>query len=105
MIKLVRKFVLIILLAGLTFSNAKADIYDRTYSLMENEVDGERLKQNTLLFVGVCVATMGFLYMMPSSFTNWEDNGKSPFSKWWRNVSHAPVWDKDDFFLNYVTHP
>ncbi len=83
----------------------KADVYDRPYSFTENQVDTELLKRNTLLLVGASVATMGILYMMPSSFTNWEDDGESPFEKWVDNVSDGPVWDKDDFFLNYVTHP
>lgn len=80
-------------------------VYDRPYSLDENIVDSTMLKRNTGLLFGAGFATMGFLYMMPSSFTNWEDDGKSPFSKWWDNVSREPVWDSDDLFLNYVTHP
>lgn len=81
------------------------NIYDRPYSLNDSHVDETLIKRNTGLLVGAGVATMGILYLMPSSFTNWEDDGKSPFSKWWDNVSHAPVWDKDDLFLNYIAHP
>lgn len=80
-------------------------IYDRPYSLWENNVDKPTLRRNTLLLFGAGVGAMGVLYLMPSSFTNWEDDGESPFRKWWDNVSHAPVWDEDDWFLNYVTHP
>ena len=80
-------------------------IYDQPYSLNESYLDSEKLKRNTFVLVGAGVATMGFLYLMPSSFTNWEDDDKSPFSKWWDNVSGGPVWDKDDFFLNYIAHP
>lgn len=80
-------------------------IYDYPYSLDESYLDSHKLKRNTFVLVGAGVATMGFLYLMPSSFTNWEDDGKSPFSKWWDNVSGGPVWDKDDFFLNYIAHP
>ena len=82
------------------------NVYDRPYSLTDNQVDTDLLYKNTIGLVGVSVATMGILYLMPTSFTNWDDDDhKNPFSKWWRNVSHRPVWDKDDFFLNYVTHP
>ena len=85
--------------------NAK-NVYDRPYSLWENKVDGKLLGRNTGLLVGASVATMGILYLMPSSFTNWEDDDdKSPAKKWWDNVRRGPVWDKDDLFLNYVTHP
>ena len=82
------------------------NIYERPYSLTENKVDTTKLYRNTGALVGVGVGTMAFLYTMPSSFTNWDsDDHKSPGSKWWDNVSREPVWDKDDFFLNYVTHP
>lgn len=79
--------------------------YDRPYSLWEHSVDKAMLKRNTGTLFGDGIGTMGILYLMPSSVTNWEDDGKSPASKWWYNVSHLPVWDKDDWFLNYVTHP
>ncbi len=86
-------------------SDTETSIYERPYSLTENIVDTQMLKRNTLALVGTGVATMGFLYLMPSSFTNWEDDGESPARKWWDNVSRGPVWDSDDIFLNYVTHP
>ncbi len=85
--------------------NSYLTIYDRPYSLDEQQIDRDLLLKNTGLLVGAGVGTMAILYMMPSSFTNWEDDGQSPFSKWWDNVSHAPVWDKDDLFLNYIAHP
>lgn len=82
------------------------DIYDRPYSLWESHPDNERIKRNTGTLFVAGAATMGILYLMPESFTNWDnDDDKNPFSKWWDNVSRAPVWDKDDLFLNYVTHP
>ena len=83
-----------------------SNVYDRPYSLTENKVDKTLLLENTGGLVGLSVLTMGALYLAPSSFTNWDDDDrKHPLSKWWDNVSRAPVWDKDDFFLNYVTHP
>ncbi len=81
------------------------NIYDRPYSIDENMIDKTMLRRNTAALFATGIGTMGFLYVMPSSFTNWEDDGKSPTKKWWDNVSQAPVWDKDDIFLNYVTHP
>lgn len=84
---------------------AKSGVYARPYSFDENRIDNDMLRRNTLTMFGAGAATMGFLYMMPSGFTNWEDDNKSPFRKWWDNVSREPVWDKDDIFLNYVTHP
>ena len=94
-----------LLVLGLFSANAKADVYDKPYSFTENDVDTTLLKHNTMLLVGSSIVIMGALYLAPSSFTNWDDTSGSPFSKWWKNVSHHPVIDKDDFFLNYVTHP
>lgn len=71
-----------------------------------NQINSKMLYRNTAVMVWAGVGTMGLLYLMPSSFTNWDDeDDRNPLSKWWYNVSHGPVWDKDDFFLNYVTHP
>ena len=82
------------------------NVYDRPYSLTENKIDKPLLYKNTTVLVGFGVGTMAFLYSMPSSFTNWDsDDHRNPLQKWWRNVSRGPVWDKDDLFLNYVTHP
>lgn len=80
-------------------------VYERPYSLDENYIDKKMLGRNTAVLFGTGIATMGFLYMMPTSFTNWEDDDEGPFEKWWDNVSREPVWDSDDLFLNYVTHP
>lgn len=88
----------------LPFEAAK-DVYERPYSFSESNINKTLLKRNTLLLVGAGVGTMGILYLMPSSFTNWEDDGKNPFSKWWDNVTDGPVWDEDDLFLNYIAHP
>ncbi|MDY6407370.1 MAG: DUF3943 domain-containing protein [Pseudomonadota bacterium] len=90
-----------------TLKRPDADnVYDRPYSLTENKIDKKLLYQNTGGLIGASVATMGILYLMPTGFTNWDDDDhRSPTRKWWDNVSHRPVWDKDDFFLNYVTHP
>lgn len=72
------------------------------------DVDPDRvgLKRDTYYFLGYQVASIGILYVMPESISSWskEDKEQYSLSKWWDNVSN-PTWDKDDFFLNYVTHP
>lgn len=68
---------------------------------------GERLWSQTKLMLGVGVIAVGALYAMPASITGWDKDikvGDLP-SRWWDNVSHGPVWDTDDWFFNYVTHP
>jgi len=82
------------------------NIYDRPYSLWESRTDKTKIIRNTGVMFGASFGAMGILYMLPSSFTNWDDDArKRPWKKWGKNVSREPVWDKDDFFLNYVTHP
>lgn len=82
-----------------------AAVYREPYQTDDRHLDKKLLTRNTVTLFGAGLGTMGFLYMMPSSFTNWEDDDDGVFEKWWDNISHGPVWDKDDLFLNYVTHP
>ena len=53
---------------------------------------------------------LGLLYIAPESISNWDeedkDNSLSDLgSKWWDNVSNGPVWDEDDWWLNWIGHP
>ena len=45
------------------------------------------------------------LLSLPESVTNWDKQDMKSNFKWWDNVRKRPVVDKDDAFLNYVTHP
>ncbi|MCD7971228.1 MAG: DUF3943 domain-containing protein [Candidatus Azobacteroides sp.] len=86
----------------------KTDIYDRPYSLWDNNPDYKRIGHNTLLMVGGGIMAAGILYALPEGVSNWDKESmsfKSIFKDWWNNVSSGPVVDNDDFFLNYVTHP
>jgi hypothetical protein len=86
----------------------KISIYDLPYSFGENHLDYKQLRNNTLLMVGGCVVGAAVLFVAPESVSHW-DRGEmlshAFFDQWWDNVSHGPVHDSDDFFLNYVTHP
>jgi len=45
---------------------------------------------------------------MPESVTNWDKNSleeTSLWDKWKANVKAGPVWDEDDFVINYIGHP
>jgi len=68
--------------------------------------DRDGLKHDTWYFLGYQVAAIGVLYIMPESVSGWSDEQKEEYSLsiWWDNVTH-PVWDEDDYFINYVTHP
>jgi hypothetical protein len=73
-----------------------------------NFKDYRRLRYNSLLYVGAAVVTFGILWTMPESFTHWDkeamrENGI--FYKWKQNVKAGPVWDGDNFTMNYIAHP
>ena len=74
--------------------------------ITSENADGRRLRSQTTLLLGAGVAAAGVLYCMPESVTNWDrDDGIEDLpSRWWKNVSRSPVWDKDDWAINYVGH-
>ena len=70
--------------------------------------DYARLGYDTAMYVGATVIAFGVLYAMPESVTNWDkeamkENGIA--YKWKENVKAGPVWDEDDWVLNWITHP
>ncbi len=77
------------------------------FSLFVTEgADSKRLwSQTRLVFVSGLIAA-GILYTMPSDITGWDKDvdGSELASRWWDNVSQKPVWDKDDWIINYVGH-
>lgn len=54
------------------------------------------------------LATMGVLYALPESISNW-DRSEMQFGKlakkYRQNVANSPVVDNDEAWLNYVAHP
>lgn len=92
-------------------------LYQEAYHMAHVEVDDinilnthryETLMDGTKYMVFMHVATAGILYLMPESVTKWDKSTMS-FStvtdKWVDNVTSGPVWDGDDWLLNYVGHP
>lgn len=81
-------------------------VYDRPYSLLDNNIEWNLLGGGMLTMFGASLAAVGILYIMPESITNWDkDDAKDIFKKWKDNVSEGPVMDEDDWFLNWITHP
>jgi hypothetical protein len=60
---------------------------------------------------GIALGTMAvgavILSFLPTSITNWDTGGEKPHlaKRWVNNVKEGPVWDKDDWTMNYVAHP
>ena len=70
--------------------------------------DYRKLGYNTGIYVGVAIIGFGILWAMPESVSGWDkedikENGIT--KKWKENVQAGPVWDEDDWVLNYITHP
>ncbi len=68
--------------------------------------DWSGLTRDTVYIVGMHWVVIGILYVSPESFSGWSEEQKNSdyFAKWRSNVKQA-VWDKDDFYVNYVLHP
>ncbi|MGC9400975.1 DUF3943 domain-containing protein [Vibrio genomosp. F10 str. 9ZC157] len=78
------------------------------YLVMQDEKDWDYLMGQTYTILGLSVATVGLMTLLPESITKWneEDRDMSQLgSKWKDNISAGPVWDRDEHFLNYVMHP
>jgi hypothetical protein len=70
--------------------------------------DYRRLGYNTSIYIGAAVIGFGVLWSMPESVTNWDKEQmkeKGILWKWKENVKAGPVWDTDNWVLNYITHP
>ena len=99
---------LILIYTFKVYSKEINDIYNRPYSFSENQINFSGIVNNVELILGASLLGASILYLMPESVTNWDKddlkNGNI-FKKWKNNVKDGPVIDKDDWFLNWITHP
>lgn len=82
--------------------------YTQKYLVYDPIKDPKRLLYNTGLFAGAAIASFGILWALPESFTNWDKDEMLDYgliNRWKDNVTSGPVWDEDDFFLNWIMHP
>lgn len=78
------------------------------YLVIQNERDSDYLKEQTYTLIGLGIATIGLMTLLPESVTNWDEedrNLSNLASKWKDNVLDGPEWDRDDPVLNYIMHP
>ncbi|PMM02693.1 ubiquitin--protein ligase [Vibrio kanaloae] len=94
--------------------NESSDQYDFTidkqplYLTVSDGKDWDYLMGQTYTILGLSVATVGLMTLLPESITKWDDDQRDISAlgqKWKDNVSAGPVWDRDEHFLNYVMHP
>lgn len=70
--------------------------------------DYRRLGYDSAMYAGAAIIGFGVLWSMPESVTNWdkeEMKEKGILWKWKENVKAGPVWDEDNWVLNWITHP
>jgi hypothetical protein len=75
---------------------------------LNNQLDQreKRLFNDTMYLQVFMIGTIGVLAAMPTSVTNWDNAGERDLGQQWLdNVKAGPVWDEDDFFINYIGHP
>lgn len=78
------------------------------YLTVQDEKDWDYLMGQTYTILGLSVATVGFMTLLPESITKWDEDDiklSGLGRQWWDNVKEGPVWDRDEHFLNYVMHP
>ncbi|MCM2680058.1 DUF3943 domain-containing protein [Echinimonas agarilytica] len=91
-------------MSGLYLEGANQTMPPQKFDGMET--NEERRWSQTKLIFGLGFGVAGVLWAMPESVTNWEKDGDNTLVKrWWDNVSHGPVWDEDDWYINYIGHP
>lgn len=67
-----------------------------------------RLAESFLYTQAFMISTVLVLWVMPSSISKWDKNAleeKSLSERWKEHVKAGPVWDHDDFVINYIGHP
>lgn len=68
----------------------------------------KRLIEDSTYLQFLLVSSIGGLALMPESVTSWnmeELKEKSLWVRWKDNVFKGPVWDNDDWTINYIGHP
>jgi hypothetical protein len=83
-------------------------VHKEDFSFMRNHDASllRKLGRAELIVGGVEVLGMGTLLLLPKSITKWEGDflakAKNNYKRAW---SSAPVWDKDEWAINYIGHP
>ena len=76
--------------------------------LLKRQGGNDILYEHTNYMAFMHVAAAGIIFLLPESVTKWDKSDMS-FStvtdKWARNVKSGPVWDGDDWAINYIGHP
>ncbi len=83
------------------------DYFNRKINF-SNLSEKEKVGLSSLLDFGIMgVGTMGIIYAMPESISKWDKSkGFSDLASQYTNrVKAGPVWDHDNWAVNYIGHP
>ncbi|WP_020584224.1 DUF3943 domain-containing protein [Endozoicomonas elysicola] len=69
------------------------------------EEDQARLWYQTKITFGLALGVLGVIALLPESVSKWDKSEVRPIKKWWENVKSGPVWDTDEWYINYIGHP
>ncbi len=67
-----------------------------------------QLTEDTIYTQIALIAAVGVLVVLPESVSKWdveELQKKSLGERWTEHVTTKPVWDQDEFAINYIGHP
>lgn len=94
-------------LSPLMHTNVESPLSTNYWVTATQEPNSPRLWSQTQLLLGVSGVALGVLYCLPENITKWDRDKKIRElpDDWWQNVKRRPVWDKDNWFINYVGHP
>jgi hypothetical protein len=67
--------------------------------------DWPGLARDMAFFLSYQAITVGVIYFLPESVSNWTSDDKDTRASKWLDNIQEPRWDKDDWFVNYVAHP
>jgi len=88
---------------------ADADYIARDININESlSPEMRALAEDTFYTQFALLAGIGALVLMPQSVSNWDLDAlqeKSLGTRWKEHVTTKPVWDQDDWAINYIGHP
>ena len=71
----------------------------------KSQRDWKGIGRDTGFFLGYQALVAGVLYFMPESISSWTpEQKKDTLQQWQKNAGDA-VWDKDQWWINYIMHP
>jgi len=89
--------------------NLEADYVVRSINVNEQmSAEARALTEDMVYTQGALIAAVGVLVALPQSVSNWdldELQKKSLGERWVEHVTTKPVWDIDDWVINYIGHP